>query len=262
MIRKYGNEPFKIAIVHGGPGACGSVACIGKKLSKSFGVIEPIQTKYSIPDLIDELHKQVDSSTNKPITILGHSWGAWLVILFAAKYPELVKQIILVGSGPFKNEYVGQIMQRRLNRLSKSDAELFQHFLSQLKNNSIANKDEILEKLGALAEKSDSYDILDVQDNEIESLPIDGQMYSSIWPQAVNMRSNGTLAHALNELKCPVVVIHGEYDSHPVEGVVDPLNDSGVTFETYILPKCGHEPFREKFAYENFYQIVIEIIQR
>lgn len=262
MVRKYGNKPFKIAIVHGGPGACGSVAPIGEKLSKLFGigVIEPIQTKCSISELIEELYAQVNSNTKEPITMLGHSWGAWLVVLFGAKYPELVKQIILVGSGPFKKEYVGQIMQRRLNNLSESDAELFRHLLSQLKSDSVADKDEILEKLGTLAEKSDSYAILDMQDREIDPLPTDGEMYASVWPQADDMRSSGGLVRGLNELKCTVTVIHGEYDSHPVEGVLEPLRESGVTFEAHVLPKCGHSPFNEKFAYERFYQILIDII--
>jgi len=262
VIRKYGNEPVEIAVIHGGPGACGSVARIGKELSKSFGVIEPIQTKHSIPELIEELYEQVCSITKNPITMLGHSWGAWLVVLFAAKYPKLVKQIILVGSGPFKKEYVELIMQRRLNNLTESESELFRYLVSQLKNNSTTNKDEILGRLGALAEKSDSYELLEKQDNEINNLPTDGEAYSSVWSQADEMRSNGMLVRELNKLKCSVVVIHGEHDSHPVEGVVEPLEDSGIIFETYILPKCGHSPFNEKYAYERFYQILFDIIQR
>ena len=262
MVRKYGNEPFKIAVIHGGPGACGSVACIGKELSKSFGVIEPIQTKHSIPELIEELYEQICGRAKEPITMLGHSWGAWLVVLFAAKYPELVKQIILVGSGPFKKEYVELILQRRLKNLTDNEAELFRHLLAQLKNNSTTNKDEILGRLGTLAEKSDSYELLEKQDNEVDNLPTDGEAYSSVWPQADEMRSNGMLIHALNELKCSVIVIHGEYDPHPVEGVVEPLDASGVDFETHVLFKCGHSPFNEKYAYEQFYKILIDIVQR
>lgn len=43
-VRFYGNKPYKVAVVHGGPGALGSVAAISRELSKDFGVIEPLQT--------------------------------------------------------------------------------------------------------------------------------------------------------------------------------------------------------------------------
>ena len=37
-LRLYGKEPFIIAVVHGGPGARGSVAPVAKEMSHYFGV--------------------------------------------------------------------------------------------------------------------------------------------------------------------------------------------------------------------------------
>ncbi|MGF6990682.1 pimeloyl-ACP methyl ester carboxylesterase [Lachnospiraceae bacterium PM6-15] len=91
-------------------------------MGKNHGAVEPIQSKYSIPELIDELHAQINEVTTVPITLLGHSWGAWLVILYASQYPKRVKQIVLVGSGPLKSEYVPRIMERRLDNLTDSEA--------------------------------------------------------------------------------------------------------------------------------------------
>ena len=153
-------------------------------------------------------------------------------------------------------------MQRRLSNLSKHEADLFHSIATQLNDDSTGNKDELLRQLGGLAEKADSYETFNVRDNEIADLPTDGQIYSSVWPQAEKMRSNGLLFQSLQYIKCPVIVIHGEHDSHPVEGVTEPLKEQGVTFETHILPKCGHSPFYEKFAYKKFYRILVDVIFR
>ncbi len=259
LIRKYGNSPFKAAIIHGGPGACGSVACIAKKLSKTCGAVEPIQSKYAILDLINELHEQLKEVSTKPLTLVGHSWGAWLAVLYTANYPELVKRIVLVGSGPFKAEYVSKIMERRLYNLSDREAVLFNSLLKQLESDNTTDKNASIKQLGVLAEKADNYNTFFVEDN-VESIATDGEIYASIWPQADKMRSNGELLQALNKLKCPVTVIHGEHDPHPVEGVTEPLKEQGVVFDVHILQHCGHSPFKEREAVERFYQILIDII--
>ncbi|MDL2236199.1 alpha/beta hydrolase [Christensenellaceae bacterium OttesenSCG-928-L17] len=257
MIRKYGKEPFNIAVVHGGPGACGSVACIAKELSKISGAVEPIQSKYNIAELIDELHTQINEITSVPITLLGHSWGAWLVVLYASQYPKLVKQIVLVGSGPFEKKYVSRIMERRINNLTDSEAKSFQTLLSQLEDTSATDKDHLLASLGTLADKADNYNAFE---NETEDNMPDGEMYAAIWPQADDLRSTGKLALALGKLKCSVVVIHGDYDPHPIEGIIEPLNENGVNANVHVLSKCGHSPFKEKHAIEQFYSILSSLL--
>ena len=37
-LRLYGKKPFIIAVVHGGPGARGSVALVAKEMSQYFGL--------------------------------------------------------------------------------------------------------------------------------------------------------------------------------------------------------------------------------
>lgn len=262
MIRKYGDEPIKAAVIHGGPGAFGSVACLAKELSKSFGVIEPIQSKHSIPDLITELYEQISSVTKEPITLIGHSWGAWLIILFAKEYPALVRRLVLIGSGPFKEEYVSTIMERRLKNLSKEERVLFIKSIEQLNDKTFYDKDTALNNLGKLAEKADNYDTIDIQNDLEDGFESDSEMYSSVWSQAEEMRRNNELLNSLKMVNCPVFVIHGEFDPHPVEGVIEPLLEQGVTYESYILSKCGHSPFKERFAKESFYQILCNVVNQ
>jgi len=55
--KKYGDAPFKIIVIHGGPGAPGEMAPVAEELSSDYGVLEPLQTKDSIKEQIEtELH--------------------------------------------------------------------------------------------------------------------------------------------------------------------------------------------------------------
>jgi len=51
-------------------------------------------------------------------------------------------------------------------------------------------------------------------------------------------------------------LIHGDYDSHPYEGVEEPLSKYVEDFKFILLKKCGHKPWIEKHAMDEFYAII------
>jgi pimeloyl-ACP methyl ester carboxylesterase len=101
-IRKYGHKPFQIGLLHGGPGASGEMKPVAENLSGDFGIIEFLQAEKSVNGQIEELHRQITLYADLPITLIGYSWGAWLGFLFASRYPDLLKKLILVSAGPLK----------------------------------------------------------------------------------------------------------------------------------------------------------------
>ena len=105
----YGNIPFTLAVIHGGPGAAGEMAPVAKELSKHWGVLEPLQTAASIDGQLEELQSVLEGLGDLPIQLIGFSWGAWLSYLFAAKVPDMVKKLILISSGSFDEKYAGKI---------------------------------------------------------------------------------------------------------------------------------------------------------
>lgn len=76
MIRTYGEKPYQVAVIHGGPGALDSLGTFAYQLSAFHSVIEPIQSKYTIAECIEELDQQLQESVSYPITLIGHSWGS------------------------------------------------------------------------------------------------------------------------------------------------------------------------------------------
>ena len=254
MVRLYGKAPYKIVLVHGGPGAIGSLKGFAQELNSlsQIGVVEAIQSKYSIAELIDELYRQISDNCNEKVSLIGHSWGAWLVALFAEKYPELIERIILVGSGPLEDKYVAEIGTRRFENLSEEYSAIFQRLI----DNQATDEDMVI--IPKVFEKSDNY-CLENSDMH-RAYKTDSQMHNIIWEEAAKLRTSGKLLDSFKHIKNKIILIQGETDPHPARGIIIPLQENGVECETYILEKCGHSPFMEKYAKEDFYKILLQII--
>ncbi len=66
-FRKYGDPPFRVAVVHGGPGAAGQLAPLAVELSKSISILEPLQAALSIEGQIKELYEVLESNSEHPV---------------------------------------------------------------------------------------------------------------------------------------------------------------------------------------------------
>lgn len=256
MVRLYGQGPYKVVLVHGGPGAIGSLKGFAKELNEktNIGVVEAIQSQYSIDELIEELHNQIQGHCSNKITLIGHSWGAWLVALYSAKYPEQVDSTVLVGGGPLEDKYVSEIGMRRVQNLSEEDGALFQRLVNKQAT------DEDMKRIPVLFEKSDNYCLENREDHRADRT--DSEMHNRVWGEATQLRSSGKLLKTFKKIKSNLFIIQGSDDPHPAKGVIQPLEENGVECETYILEKCGHSPFMEKYAKEKFYEILFNIIRQ
>ncbi len=252
-VRKYGKPPFSIAVIHGGPGAPGEMIPVAKELSLDYGILEPLQVANTLSGQIRELKKVIEEHAELLITLIGWSWGAWLSFLFTAQNPSFVKKLILIGSGPFEDKYVPKIMQTRLSRLTTEDKERVESF-GQLINDAEANeKDRIFCQFGSLLSKTDFYNPLPHEDDIIEC---QYDIYEGVWKDAKELRSSGKLLEYGKQITCPVIAMHGDYDPHPAEGVREPLSEAIKDFRFILLEKCGHKPWYEKEARDQFYELL------
>lgn len=255
MVRLYGKAPYHVVLAHGGPGAIGSLKGFAEELSQlsQNGVVEALQSKYSIVELVEELYGQIRCYCPGQVSLIGHSWGAWLVSLFAEQYPELVKSVILVGCPPLEDQYISEIGSRRLRNLSDEDSAIFQRMVSN------QTTDEDLDRVPRLLDLADNYCPEGRERHRADRT--DSEMHNKIWDEAAKLRSNGELLAFFKNIKSRIYLIQGEADPHPAKGVILPLQENDIQFEAYILKKCGHNPFMEKYAKDEFYKILIQIIK-
>lgn len=252
-LKKYGKQPFRVALIHGGPGAAGEMAPVAKELASICGILEPLQTEKSIDAQLQELKSILEKEVDCPITLIGFSWGAWLSYIFAAEYPLLVKKLILIGSGPFEEKYIKNLMETRLNRLNENEKKEIAILLKSLGDPTTKNKNVSFQRLGSLFSKADSFDPL-IDDSKTIVAQYD--IYDAVWKQARELRASGELLEFGKKIKCPVTAIHGDYDSHDPEGIRKPLSQTLKQFHFILLKECGHCPWLERKAKEQFYTIL------
>ncbi|MDD4816482.1 MAG: alpha/beta hydrolase [Victivallaceae bacterium] len=225
-----------LVLIHGGPGAPGSMDDLASMLP---GAAAPRQTKYSIAELTAELAGQFDGAK----VLLGHSWGAWLAVLFTAAHPEKVKSLILVGTPPLDERFVPLIAAARAAKAGPRFNELLK---------AIDKNPQLLSELGKMCEASDNYSPI----APAPSIAVNGAMYDAVWNEAAKLRASGEISAAFAALTRPVAFIHGADDPHPFSGVAGSVPAARL----FLLGRCGHSPWREKFARNRFQKILEELV--
>ena len=186
-LRKHGNPPFTVAVIHGGPGAAGETAPVARALSNNYGVLEPLQTVDSLNGQIAELKSVLENNANLPITLIGFSWGAWLSYIFSAKYPDLVKKLILISSGPFEEKYTAKINEVRMSRLSEEERIEVNSLYQKINDAEIIIKDNVFQRFGELFSKADAYDPIK---DDSDKIIYDFNIYQNVWNEAASLRDN------------------------------------------------------------------------
>lgn len=251
--RKYGIEPNKVSVIHGGPGAPGYMKPVAEELSEICGIIEPLQSESTIDGLIHELKEILERECSLPVTLLGHSWGAWLSIIFTYENPDFIKKIILTSSGPFEDEYSQNINSTRISRLSEREVEELNMLKENLNNPDAGNKKESFKRFGDISSKADYYKQVDFSNYILDYQP---DIFQTVMREAIYLRKSGKLLKMAGRLNCPVIAVHGDYDPHPYKGVEEPLSKAVKDFRFILLKDCGHYPWNEVYAKEKFYKII------
>ena len=229
------------------------MAPVARELSSISGVLEPLQKALTIEGQVSELKAILVAHGTLPITLIGFSWGSLLGFMFTAQNPALVKKLILISSGVYQDKYAANITTTRLLRLTEAERAEVLSLMEVLNSPSIRDKNTPFARLGGLIFKADSYNPLP-HDNEV--LEYQHAIYENVWGQALGLRKSGELLKMGQNINCPVLAIHGDYDPHPFSGVSDPLSRTLKDFRFVLLRRCGHYPWLEQDVNERFYRIL------
>lgn len=231
------------------------MAPVARELSSKRGVLEPLQTARSLEGQVEELRSTLETSGDPPVVLIGFSWGAWLSYITAARYPGIVRKLILIASGPFEERYAANIHETRLSRLGGLErAEAGSLAAILYSPGTVRDKKAGFKRLGALFLKADAYD--PAGSDESDEIDYDIDIFQHVWEEAAALRKNGTLLELGRAITCPVIALHGDFDPHPAAGVREPLSAVVRDFRFMLLENCGHKPWTERQARSRFYEIL------
>src|SRR4030042_3315989 len=146
------------------------MAPVARELSLDQGILEPLQTKSSIEEQVNELYCILTKNGDPPFILIGWSWGAMLGFIFTAKYPRMVKKLILVGSAVFEQKYAEKITETRLNHLDKKERTEVLALMENLNDSLVEDKEKdiLISRFGRLLFKADSYNPLPYKSEILE----------------------------------------------------------------------------------------------
>ncbi|RKE73782.1 pimeloyl-ACP methyl ester carboxylesterase [Pseudorhodoplanes sinuspersici] len=226
-VRSYGAGGPLTVVLHGGPAATGNATPIAQELADTFRVLEPFQRgsggdPLSVSTHIADLHDIIVARAGgeRP-ALVGESWGAMLALAYAAAHPETIGPIALIGCGTFDVVARAKLAATLEARLARGES-LYDFAPLETITQSI---DDSLDKAAHL----------------------------QTWEDMIRLQHEGVYPAAFAVITSPVLMLHGSYDPHPGKMIRDSLMPHLSELEYREFDKCGHSPWIERFARDNFF---------
>jgi len=252
-VREHGHDGPTVIAVHGGPGAAGNMKPVGEALADAFVVLEPFQRTsaesdgpLTVAQHVEDLHELiVRRCADAAPAMVGHSWGAMLILACAAAHPEHAGPLVLIGSGTFDTasrrtykrilaERLGDDIDHRVNALADKYPD---------PGDRLAAAGRLIDPAYNFAPIDDGprYDQCDMKANR------------DTWRDMLRCQDRGIYPAAFARIDSPVLMLHGDYDPHPGPMIRDNLRQHIGHLEYIELPNCGHDPWRERHARDAFF---------
>lgn len=179
-----------------------------------------------------------------------------LGLSFAARFPERVSDLILVGCGTYDTATRALFKQTLDQRMGDEGRRRIHALQDRLAMESDKNRrDAILGELGAAYMQLESYDLLDAPPTGDE-LPADDAGHTETWNDALRLQQEWIEPAIFRKISARVLMIHGDIDPHPGAETHALLRRFIPHIEYIQLDRCGHEPWRERHAHSRFVELV------
>lgn len=273
-----------ILFVHGGPGdnsAYFKFSC-GDELEENFNLIWFDQrgcgnsqrqieaSEYSVIKFAEDIGRIQQEVDVGKIIILAHSWGAIPAGLYAAKYPDRVSALInICGSASYLDSKT-----RLLNYLCKNYAKDSTEFKDLEEISKMPHGFFKLVRMYRYARKAGLYyknysktkmeiarnNDLAVRCGEYSSDTIKEAEDPLYFLCLYDSLATFQIYDVLQKIKCPTLVVAGEYDKVADVGSLKKYADSIGGSEFVVFSQSGHHPFQEEK--ESFVATIKQFVEK
>jgi pimeloyl-ACP methyl ester carboxylesterase len=210
------------------------MAPVARALADAFRVLEPLQRRsgegrLTVARHIEDLHEVIATmcAGERP-ALVGSSWGAMLALAYAAAHSAEVGPIVAIGSGTFDLAARAR-MHAILAERRQADRSAY------------------------------DYARIDAADETLED---DERGRRETWDDMVRLQAEGIYPARFAAIRSPVAMLHGAYDPHPGTMIRDGLAPFIPQLEYREWERCGHEPWLERHARDDFFATLRGWLQR
>ncbi len=249
-------------VLHGGPGAPGSVLGLAELLAADFRVVEPFQRGSGSEPLTVARHVEdlqaviAHYGKDERPAIVGWSWGAMLGLAHAAAYPQTAhsqaaRPLVLVSCGTFDHASRAQL---RATLETRTDDELRGRLLRLA--DEFPDPGKCVAKHFELTEHLYDYDPLEFSIGYRIDESFDFRAHTETWDDMLRLQAEGVYPKAFEDIRSPVLMLHGVYDPHPGEITRKCLQPYIPQLEYRQWDHCGHSPWKERHVRDEFYGVL------
>ncbi|HZR80471.1 MAG TPA: alpha/beta hydrolase [Candidatus Binatia bacterium] len=256
-VRRHGSRGRTVVVLHGGPGAPGSAAGLARALADDFVVLEPLQRRSGrVPLTVARHVEDLAAVAPSPAVLVGHSWGAMLALSFASRQPERVSELVLVGCGTYDHAARAELQRSLARRQTEADRARIEALRASLAaERDPAARDAIFGAIGSATMRAESYELVDDPGDAadpVAPVPADEKGHLETWSDVLRLQAEGVEPAAFRAITARVLMLHGDVDPHPGPATRDLLRRFIPRLEYVGLERCGHEPWRERYARSPF----------
>ena len=262
-------EGQPVLLLSGGPGISSSqLSGLSEHLSKNYKCIlfdqrgtgkshtSPMDSStINLNQAIKDIDLLLERQHIKKITIIGHSWGAMLAMSYAAKYPDHIAKLVLIGPGPLEWSGYELLQDNIMSRASKAEKILMNQIQDSMVNHTASR--ESLRTLNRTFFRLLFFDAL-----KVDSLgPLVGAGSNNAMQQLMLQdlhRINYNLKPAISTMQMPVLVICGREDPVGLFSTFA-IKDLNKKAKIAWVEKSGHFPWVEQP--ETFYLELLNFLK-
>ncbi len=262
LVRSVGDGP-EVVVLHGGPGADhASLAPYLDPLARSRklryydqrgsgGSRVAARVDLGWQSHVEDLAALTRRWRSGPSTLVGHSWGCLLALLYTAAHPASVARLALIAPAPVTARHRIGYLRRLTERLADPKIAAGRWSLEQ---SGLRKADPL-----AYRQRASELSIMPYLRDHSKAVNVKPFVVSTRVRDAVwRSLESYDMANHVTDSHIPAIVIHGRHDPIPLDSSRQIASMLGCALE--IFENSGHLPFVEEA--EHFIEVLDEFLPK
>ena len=120
-------------------------------------------------------------------------------------------------------------------------------------------RNKLFAELGAIYSRIQS--LKPYRDCTDDVVYFDEEGFRQTWADTLSLQKQNIQPAEFENIRAAVTMIHGKDDPHPGRLIHKSLVRFIPSLQYFDLPRCGHKPWIEQYAEEDFYKLLINCLK-
>ena len=201
---------------------------------------------YSVAGFIADLEALRAHWGHEQWTVIGHSWGATLALLYAVRHPDRTRALVYLSGTGIDPAWHQDYRRNRAAKLAPVDRDRLHRLEQERSVATGAELDRVNAERGALLEATEYYDAGALAElPRYDRFPINYRLNTALNAEMAKREESGELPARIARLSVPTLVIDGEADPRPrwARAQIAEL----IPHSRHVtIPRAGHDPWVEQ----------------